>query len=186
MNLHASNLRSLVPHAAFAAAPVAGLTFLLHLPLRHEASQLGSQLAILQQAIQNADPDALPPRELARRIDALGRGASSSPAIYDAITSAAARHIVRVDSISPSTLPTQEDEEAAPREAHAFSILAVGAFENLLPFLADIEQHCGFTSIRAVQIEPARLAAPGLLQVSIETIHTRYTLAAAPAEEVEP
>lgn len=187
MTLHAAQLRSVLPHAAICALPVAAVTFLLHAPLRQETTEIRARLAMLQSAIDNADPNALPPRELAAIIESLGAGAISSPSIYDAITTAANRNAVRVDSISPSTAPSASDEDAAPRDMYAFSIQAVGTFESLLPFLVELEQHCGFTSVRAIQIEPARHAAPGLLQASIETTHTRYTLASsAPNEERTP
>ncbi len=176
MTTPTARFRSLLTHAALAAAPIAGVTFLLNAPLRQEYADAQARLSLLRFAIDNADPDALPTATLADMIRSLGANAESSPTIYDAITAAASRNAVRVDAISPSTPPAQDEEDAVPHETYAFSIVAFGTFENLLPFIAELERECGFTSIREVQIEPARSAAPGMLQASIETVHVRYTL----------
>ncbi len=182
MNRNLATLRALLPHVAMAAAPIGLIALFFNAPLRAELAQTRARLTTLHRCLEAADPGAPSPLVLADAIRALGGSASSSPVIYDAISAAARRRHVTLESINPTTPQPPSAEDPAPRNAHAFSIVAQASFENLLAFVSDLESSAGFSAVRSLRIEPVRADAPHLLQAVIETNHTNYTLSTKRAD----
>ncbi|MGD9691546.1 MAG: hypothetical protein AB7G17_01750 [Phycisphaerales bacterium] len=182
MTFNTASLRGLLPHAALAAAPIAAITFLFNAPLRADLADARARLSTLRHYLDVADPDAPSPHVLAESIRALGATAASSPVIFDAISAAARRRNVLVESINPTTPTPPQAEEPAPRAAYAFSIVINAPYENIVAFIADLESCAGFSSVRSVRIEPVRSDEPNILQAIIETDHTNYTLTTARAD----
>ncbi|GIK17868.1 MAG: hypothetical protein DYG93_04225 [Leptolyngbya sp. PLA2] len=179
--------RRLAIEVIMVGAMIAGGWFGLLKPLEarlatakaREASQELKIEAARREDANRASPPETRLRELTARaveIDRQSRASGEPAMLYDTLTGAAASHGVRIDRLDPKRRATTANRRPGSRteiESVEYTIIAIGAFDAVARFVAQLEHEIGLTRITALRVAPRPGDSSQEVTATIETSHYR-------------
>lgn len=163
--------RQMFAQFTIVAAGCAGAYAMVVMPAQERLSKAEHRLQELRSAGSTRatlprDRADLLNREAQRRAQVIRARSSASrdeAALFTSITSLAARHGLRLDQLQPmppDSTPPADPSVPAPKDVRSrCSVLAVGEFGRVVPFLADVQSSLGFVAIRSLELAP--VGTPG-------------------------
>lgn len=197
--------RQLISEFIIAVAACAGAQFFLIAPAQSRLDETNAQIARLeseQSSTQSlsvkltsdqAGRMAGEARQIAEAVARLSLPASDDAALFQAVTSMAQKHRIRINQLQPdlhaplAAAPSGATEPGTPTPP-ADSIVrcdisAVGDYARMTDFLAELCRGLGFTTITSLRIEPD--LTPGTTEVKayIRSEHRAFDASAVPGPD---
>lgn len=145
---------------------------------RQAAQEVKIEAARKEDASRAVPPEARL-RELTARaveIDQQSKASGEPAMLYDTLTGAAASHGVRIDRLDPKRRATGANRRPGSKteiETVEYTIIAIGTFDAVSRFVAQLEREIGLTRITALRVAPRPGDSPQGVTATIETSHFR-------------
>jgi hypothetical protein len=186
--------RQLVAQAAIGVTLCFGAYMLLADGPRTRLQTARAEVQGLQAQVQGAESmrDRIPAitksleaveRESAQ-VNQMGKAARDERGLFAALMALAAKHQVRLDELNPTRMgPGGAKETTAKTTGQAdvavgYSMVAVGAYENIAGFLAAVSTELGYVAVRTVRLAPEPNDTARLVRATIETEHYSFDVSA--------
>lgn len=108
--------------------------------------------------------------------------AAEGSRLYSQLLALGDREGLRIERIDPAS---RDEEQGLFATTVAFSIEAVGSYQNVARFIGAIENDFGFASVVGFSLTPIDGEQGELVHASLETAHRRFDPKAAPVANAE-